>query len=98
MKLIDADEFVRNVTAALLPVGGLALKILELIRRVVDLQPAVDAKPVKHGHWVDGVYCSECGSSMPRITMDCHTLDEEDNKICFNCGAKMDEVAEHVEE
>ena len=51
---------------------------------IIDLQPTVDAEPVRHGHWKwDGDYiCSNCGERGHRNKWN----------YCPNCGAKMDEV------
>lgn len=52
----------------------------------IDAAPTVEAKPVRHGKWIDtpNYYqrwkCSLCG---------CHTRDAAPN-YCPNCGAKME--------
>ena len=59
---------------------------------IIDVQPTVDAEPVRHGHWIfnpkDAIEmmftlpkCSECGAESP-----------DGGNYCPNCGAKMDEV------
>lgn len=49
----------------------------------IDIAPAVDAAPVKHGKWEDAgslsCRCSECGCKNGRET-----------RFCPICGAKMD--------
>lgn len=42
--------------------------------------PAVDAVPVVHGRWIEGMKCSVCGQ-----------IDLAKPNYCCNCGAKMDE-------
>lgn len=66
--------------------------------------PAVDAEPVKHGHWLIGVgengepigtYCSECGWSwvngVAAVNLN-KALSLIKTPRCPWCGAKMDEV------
>lgn len=58
--------------------------------------PAVDAKPVKHGKWIDkGDYaiCSECGGDSGTQYDGIMPIPRYSN-YCPNCGAKMDEVEE----
>ena len=65
----------------------------------VEVQPAADVAPVRHGRWIDAYpniepnpmfmygICSECG------------FEQGISKYlnyCPNCGAKMDEVIEKV--
>lgn len=55
--------------------------------KCINEAPAVDAEPVRHGHWddsFDGItpYCSVCGMSHNCIN---RTLD-----YCPHCGARMD--------
>lgn len=53
--------------------------------------------PVVHGEWIPmqihgGYYymgCSVCSHPMPTDSKF-DFMDEEDNKFCYNCGAKMD--------
>lgn len=60
---------------------------------IIDIQPTVDAEPVKHGHWehlYGGQYkCSNCGAWWGSEYADEIT---NDFYYCPNCGAKMDEV------
>lgn len=59
--------------------------------------PTVDAAPLVHGEWImferpnGGYYkgCSLCTYPMP-TDMELDYLCEEDNRYCYNCGAKMD--------
>ena len=59
------------------------------IKRIINIAPAVDAVPVRHGKWVyhdDDVMpwnsCSLCG---------CSAFDLHGANYCHNCGAKMEE-------
>lgn len=57
---------------------------------IIDVQPTVDAEPVRHGHWIydfsSPLKCSSCGikSKANEITL------RTDFKFCPYCGAKMD--------
>lgn len=63
------------------------------LRSMIDELPAVDAKAVKHGRWIqngefDYTYkCSECGEVCP-LTPDDESAFQY--PYCPNCGAKMD--------
>lgn len=55
--------------------------------KCINEAPAVDAEPVRHGHWddsFDGItpYCSVCGMS--------HNCINRTPDYCPHCGAKMD--------
>ena len=56
------------------------------VKRIIKIQPEVDAEPVRHGKWIEhkdypglAYLCSECG----RFTT-------ERSHFCPDCGAKMD--------
>ena len=52
--------------------------------------PTVEAKPIKHGHWITG--------TEPFPTYQCSNCKEyadEAYDYCPECGAKMDEVEPH---
>lgn len=54
---------------------------------------ALDAEPVRHGHWTKDGYCSVCGGEQLGYVGDgCH--DFLDTDYCPHCGAIMDEVGE----
>ena len=84
-RLIDADALMRDIARYHLSDGK--------FQHWVEVQPTVDAVPVRHGKWIHEVRytidslhsyqqyrCSECG--MTYIT---------NTKYCPNCGARMDE-------
>ena len=48
----------------------------------------------KTGHWVNGEYCSECGSDVPAYIIDWKWQKDMDAKYCPNCGAKMERSKE----
>ena len=64
---------------------------------VINMQPVIDAQPVRHGRWIPTEYdsyadgapvwdkweCSECGNE--------HNGEEDTlTAFCADCGAKMD--------
>ena len=66
--------------------------------RAIDVQPAIDADVVRHGHWITHnpnnpfeIYgeCSECGLGQSL---------SESLPYCPFCGAKMDEEVSRNEE
>lgn len=61
----------------------------------IDLQPTIDAEPVRHGRWIPQVFhekliggkCSECGKFKRSNNMG---ILQKSYKRCHRCGAKMD--------
>lgn len=91
-RLIDADKLKKHYAWWQ---GGTLAKTLDEMKRdfdtIVDLQPTVEAEPVKHGRWIKDSegwwHCSECGRQIPpKSKQDLN----EFNKWCGRCGAKMD--------
>lgn len=83
-KLIDAIKSMRVVF------GGEDVfpdHVKNSVILAINVQPAVDAEPVRHGRWsheINNLYgCSECFNSE---TMSRKRL----KPYCPNCGAKMD--------
>lgn len=89
MRLIDADALERDMLEkGLYPV---------LVRRTLERQPTIDARPVVHGEWILGYVepgyftpggnrpwiCSNCG----KVVSWC--LDKPSEKFCSECGADM---------
>lgn len=72
----------------------------EVFDTIVDMQPTIDAEPVRHGHWVNphwhnANYCCDCsGCHAEAMHAKFGWHDEGIYPICPNCGAKMDEVSE----
>lgn len=86
MRLIDADELKYR---------------LPTFAPVIDEQPTIEAKPVRHGRWIPTEYdsyadgapvwdkwgCSECGHE--------HSGEEDTlTAFCPDCGARMEEKQE----
>lgn len=100
MRLIDADRLRKNVLDWENCYNGFSdtydkARIIDEI----DEQPSIDAEPVKHGRWINGI-CSECGCD--RVITKVYRNDEvawtatyKDN-YCPNCGAKMNEVNNEI--
>lgn len=73
-------------------VVGTASKVYEAIAQELEGWPAVDAVPVRHGHWINRGYacgeiewkCSACGETEWRTSAS-------RMKFCMFCGACMDE-------
>lgn len=101
MRLIDADALKAKIRKAekefrrckIEPVGykmAFADGVGTVADLIVDEVPTVEER--KHGHWNNGYECSVCGAWMATDTIgDC--LPPEEQHYCYNCGAKMDEVA-----
>lgn len=93
MRLIDADRLLKFKTDH------------EMIStHLIWNAPTVDADPVRHGHWILKedylARCSNCGhQTFERKVVDCWADQYWDRfempRYCSNCGAKMDEEAEH---
>ena len=84
-RLIDADALKAHYAWWQ---GGTAEMTLDEAKRdfdtIVDIQPTVEAEPIKHGRWifernVRMWFCSEC-----------HLYGVADMNYCPNCGARMD--------
>ena len=101
-RLIDADKLKQHYSWW----GGLIGDdyVSELVEQkkvfdtIIDVQPTVDAEPVRHGKWIHNKWsemrhdydCSLCGC---RITgVDPFSLSATAYYYCPECGAKMDEV------
>lgn len=72
--------------------------INQCIQAVMD-QHAVDAEPVRHGHWSKDkrlfyMRCSECGAYVSAFLFDIFPIDAfgRDMHYCPNCGAKMEDI------
>ena len=95
MRLIDADELLTHETTIHVEEVGYSHRSIDPYW--VKTAPTIEAKPLKHGRWINdkGLYkCSVCnnfiitGWDIPIEQMN------KTMKYCNNCGAKMDEVEE----
>ena len=62
---------------------------IRVIRQNIDDMPAVEAEPIRYGHWYIRRFgadakCSECGMSFK----DAYDIEDYD-KYCRHCGARM---------
>ena len=61
---------------------------------IIERLPAIDAEPVRHGHWIDCAdfeQCSECkGTQLKTINTIYGAATWMKTDYCPNCGAKMD--------
>lgn len=99
MRLIDADKLQKHYSWW---EGGSQEMTLDEAKRnldtIIDLQPTIDAEPVKHGQWVHNKWsnmrhdysCSLCGCRIEGV--DPFSLSATAYYYCPECGATMDEV------
>ena len=85
MRLINADVLKQHIDKLpALPDGNFAGNHSAL-KALINMQPTVDAVPVKHGRWTDkdgGIAtCSVCGDRWGVWSV---------MKYCPNCGARME--------
>ena len=87
MRLIDSDALMRDIARYHLSDGK--------FQHWVEVQPTVDAVPVRHGKWIYGnefhwytASCNQCGYK--RYT-DIKAAKWNAWKYCPMCGARMDE-------
>lgn len=107
MRLIDANKLRKDVLDLPNCYNGFSdaydkARILDL----VDEQPTVNTRSIRHGQWVkmsdtEGIYyaCSECGNELTRINSFDPQFDLfpkleciDKTAYCPNCGCRMDEV------
>lgn len=99
MRLIDADKLKPDTKVFLSTYAEELTKCYS--QESIDNATTINAKPVKHGHWIEKEY--EYGGLMAeKMFRICSVCGEEqmqrlDNKFepfltpyCANCGAKMD--------
>lgn len=91
MRLIDADELVRNIDE-LSKDAGFYRAIYNGFSNVISRSPTIEAEPVRHGRWVSDevdvlFHCSVCETQISTSwDYDC----DEMWNYCPKCGAKMD--------
>lgn len=102
-ELIDKSKLIADIWDDLAQLKGAHCTAEDAAKYLDDLvrkQPTIEAKPVRHGRWIDGycecekmncVYCSECGHAAYWDT----DYGQQRFKFCQNCGAKMDGGAEN---
>ena len=94
MRLIDADELVRNIDE-LSKDAGFYRPIYEWFSRRIKDAPTIDAVPVVHGRWEEKFFTND----RQRVCSVCHCTVRQPSydkgetalfKYCPNCGARMD--------
>lgn len=89
MRAINADRLKRSFEANT-PIAF--QDCVPGIHAIIDLEPTVEAEPVRHGNWKpfdeDEYTCSLCGNIF--VTMDGGHPLSNGFKFCPFCGAKMD--------
>lgn len=90
MRLIDADALFTDLDGmmAVSPTGYIHG---DMVADMIGDQPTVDAEPVRHGKWIDGMVldmpvevCDQCNTFYPL------KFTGGGMRYCPNCGAKMD--------
>lgn len=86
MRLIDADALKAEFTGTFNETSH-----HNVVKAVIDIAPTIEAKPVKHGRWLqcfedwrhqmEGDECSVCGFKI---------FGSPDFNYCPRCGAKME--------
>lgn len=83
-RYIDAELLEKELSAGCMPIYEKGISGIfgdELsIKDYIDVAPAADVRPERHGEWF-GTVCTACGTSVS-FYYDCN--------YCPNCGAKMD--------
>ncbi len=92
-RLIDADALLDFLDVGhLRPPTEICFSEL-MMKNIIDIQPTVDAVPVRHGKWIHR--WSGCGSTwLEQKCSVCGVVFEDepnDYSYCQNCGARMDE-------
>ena len=85
MRTIDADEFDLYLDKRMTYEAHrnhAYLKGVRDCRKDLASVPTIEAKPVRHGKWIDREGSWECS--------ECHEISCCNGNYCPNCGAKMD--------
>lgn len=90
-RLIDADAI--KIIKVKTKVNGKTV-FAEMMQKVLDTAPTVDAEPVRHGKWIynksdRSIKCSECRVSMPYKFFPYRGFTDWYSNYCPNCGAYM---------
>lgn len=83
MRLIDADALKAHYAwwGDFPEDGPNRIEEKKIFDTIVDLQPTVDAAPIRRGKWIDD-NCSECGQ---------YVYSGDMRNYCPQCGARMEE-------
>ena len=104
MKIINASDLKLYIMRHLFIDEDSTTEEIECqILRAIDVQPAIEAKVIKHGHWIVKktsagtayTICSHCNASVKyNDEYGTVVMNLAGANYCPNCGAKMDEVSE----
>ena len=87
LRLIDANALIRDVMGLTI-VSPEAMNYANAVAVAIANAPTIDAEPVVHAYWMDGIICSRCRSTKARPWAA--YLEQRANTFCHVCGAKMD--------
>ena len=91
MKLIDADKLRKEIPVD--KYGNIETTITKF--NIALEHSAIDAEPVRHGHWIDMVNFEQCSVCKATHLKGFNSLYGKVTWVrtayCPNCGAKMDE-------
>ena len=97
-KLIDKETTLKSVSDIKAEWGNDNLSLINQaeVLDLIDDQPAVDAVPVVHAHWIfdDDAYlrCNNCWQKAPGMIHE-EALETTATEYCPFCGAKKEEVS-----
>ena len=83
MRLIDADEFIKEIAK----IDDLRKISTKTIGEALERTPTIEAVPVVHAEWIDGC-CTNCRAYMPTDS-SIDFISEDECNYCYSCGAKM---------
>lgn len=90
MRLIDADEI--KYREQLEWFGNGRYEPMQFVYESdIDIQPTVDAAPVRHGKWTRHTLGSTgYGTTVMHQCSECESMTISRFRYCPNCGARMD--------
>lgn len=81
---IERDRLLKVLEHNFCGTGG-----ADVMRQLIEMQPAADVSPVRHGRWIYGedvdIQCSVCGADA--LTKGDYR--QTRSNYCPNCGARM---------
>lgn len=90
MRLIDADETIREIVWNSLSESGEAIEATAKAIRCIENMPSIERKKGKWiGRWDDAFECSEC-----HAVIEGDEVYWRNNYFCYHCGAKMERKEE----
>lgn len=80
--LIDRQALLRDIEKYHLSDG--------MFQHWVEVQPSVEAEPVRHGRWIDETFKPTGLVFHPYVCDQCGCHSESNFTYCPDCGARMD--------